>query len=144
MASFSISTNPKDFDFEVIYEFISQSYWAQGIPRETMKKAMDNSVCFAVFKQVGNTLAQVGFARVVTDKATFAYLGDVFVKPSEQGQGLSKKLMQAVSEHPELQGIRRFMLATSDAHGLYKQFGFTEVHNPEILMQIHNPNVYKD
>ena len=144
MTHFSVSTNPKDLDFEVIYAFISKSYWAQGIPRQTMQKAMDNSLCFGVLKQQGELTELVGFARVITDRATFAYLGDVFVKPSEQGQGLSKMLMQAVSEHPELQGIRRFMLATKDAHGLYKQFGFTAVDNPEILMQIHDPNIYKD
>lgn len=144
MANFSISTNPNDLDFEVIYEFISQSYWAQGIPRETMQKAMDNSLCFGVLKQQGEVTELVGFARVISDRATFAYLGDVFIKPNEQGQGLSKMLMQAISEHSELQGIRRFMLATKDAHGLYKQFGFTAVDNPEILMQINRPNIYQE
>lgn len=144
MASYAISTNPTDFDFEVIYHFISASYWAKGIPRETMAKAIENSMCFAVLKtlQTGE-VQQVGFARVITDKATFAYLGDVFIAPEEQGKGLSKKLMQAITEHTELQGIRRFMLATKDAHGLYQQYGFTAVSNPEILMQIHNPDIYQ-
>lgn len=143
MASYLISSDPKDFDFEVIYQFVSQSYWARGIPRDTLSKALDNSLCFAVLKQ-GDSDAQelVGFARVITDKATFAYLGDVFVTPTEQGKGLSKMLMRAVSEHKDLQGLRRFMLATRDAHGLYQQFGFTAVTNPEILMQIHDPDIY--
>lgn len=144
MANYSISTNVEEFDFEVIYKFISESYWAKGIPRETMQKAMDNSICFAVIKQSDNGVSElVGFARMITDKATFAYLGDVFVTPDEQGLGLSKMLMQAISEHPELQGLRRTMLATSDAHGLYKQFGYTDVANPEILMQKHVPDVYQ-
>lgn len=144
MANYSISTDVTKFDFDVIYNFVSESYWAKGIPRETMQKAIDNSLCFAVIKELSNGLTEsVGFARMITDKATFAYLGDVFIAPDEQGQGLSKMLMKAISEHPDLQGLRRTMLATRDAHGLYKQFGFSEVTNPEILMQIHVPDIYK-
>lgn len=140
MSEFFVSTNPDDFDFEAIYSFISDSYWAKGIPRQLLQKAIDNALCFAVIKD-GNTL--VGFARVITDKATFAYLADVFIAPEEQGLGLSKLLMKNICEHPDLQGLRRFMLATRDAHGLYKQFGFTEVEHPEWLMQVSRPNIYQ-
>lgn len=140
MHGFKITSNPEDLDIELIHGFISRSYWASGIPRVTLEKSIANSLVWGVYKDSGE---QVGFARVVTDKATFAYLGDVFVLDDYRGLGLSKALMQAVVSHPDLQGLRRFMLATSDAHGLYSQFGFQAVGNPEILMQIWQPGIYE-
>ncbi|WP_432454185.1 GNAT family N-acetyltransferase [Agarivorans sp. QJM3NY_29] len=137
---FQISTDPNDLDFEFIYHFISQSYWANGIPRETLKKAILNSLCFGVFETVGK---QVGFARLITDRATFAYLADVFIVESHRGQGLSKWLLEKIISHPELQGLRRMLLATRDAHELYAQYGFTAIENPESLMQIWQPKVYQ-
>lgn len=103
-----------------------------------VQKAFDNSLCFAAL--AGGE--QVGFARVVTDKATFAYLADVYVLPTHRGQGLSKRMMEAVHEHPELQGLRRFLLATRDAHDLYARFGFTPLSTPDSFMELHHPDVY--
>ncbi|MFW1262048.1 GNAT family N-acetyltransferase [Vibrio parahaemolyticus] len=140
MKGYTISTNNDDLDIEVIYQFISTSYWAQDIPRSTLAKALSNSFCFGVFDSTGS---QVGFARLITDKATFAYLADVFILESHRGQGLSKWLVQTIVEHPELQGLRRMVLATRDAHGLYSQYGFKAIENPEMLMQIWHPNVYR-
>ncbi len=126
-------------DFDVIFGYISQSYWAKGIPKSTMQKAIDNSLCFGVFSSSDE---QVGFARVVTDSATFAYLADVFVTKAHRGNGLSKRMMAAIVSHPELQGLRRMALATKDAHGLYQQFGFTPLNVPELFMEKHFPDVY--
>jgi N-acetylglutamate synthase-like GNAT family acetyltransferase len=140
MNGFSVSTEHKDLDFEFIYAFISDSYWAKGIPQDVLRKAIDNSLVFGVYTACGN---QVGFARVVTDKATFAYLADVFIDESHQGLGLGRLLMDNIASHPDLQGVRRFMLATRDAHGLYEKYGFKPVENPEILMQIWDPNIYQ-
>ena len=139
MKGFIISTDNSLIDFELVYSFISQSYWAKGIPVETMKKAIDNALCFGVYSTEGN---QVGFARMITDKATFAYLADVFILENFRGLGLSKFLVENIVSHPELQGLRRIMLATKDAHGLYKQYGFKEIEYPEVLMQIWQPDVY--
>lgn len=137
---YKFSSKLNDMDIEAIHRFISQSYWATDIPLETLRKAINNSLCFGAFTQSGD---QVGFARVVTDLATFAYLADVYVVEQHRGQGLSKRLMQHIVKHPELQGIRRMFLATSDAHGLYQQFGFEALQRPEIFMELHQPNVYK-
>ena len=139
MNGFEITSNPVDLDLNVVHAFVSESYWAKNIPLATLEKAISNSLVFGAYKTSGE---QVGFARVVTDKATFAYLADVFVLEECRGLGLSKLLMKSVSAHPDLQGLRRFMLATKDAHGLYSQFGFTHVENPEILMQIWQPGIY--
>ncbi|MFM2483513.1 GNAT family N-acetyltransferase [Celerinatantimonas yamalensis] len=141
MKGYKISTNIDELDFEVIYRFISESYWAADIPRNTLKKAISNSLCFGIFD---GSEAQVGFARLVTDRATFAYLADVFVIEAHRGQGLSKWLVEKIVAHPELQGLRRMVLATRDAHGLYAQYGFQPIENPEILMQIWQPNVYRE
>ena len=141
MNRFEITSNPTDLDLNVIHAFVSESYWAKNIPMATLKKAISNSLVFGAYKKSGE---QVGFARVITDKATFAYLADVFVLEECRGFGISKLLMQSVCAHPDLQGLRRFMLATSDAHGLYSQFGFTSVKNPEILMQIWQPEIYDE
>ena len=122
-----------------IHRFLSEeSYWAKGIPRATVERAIANSLCFGAFD--GD--AQVGFARVVTDRATYAYVGDVFVLPSHRGQGISKALMQAVRSHPELQGLRRWHLLTRDAHGLYAQCGFRALESPERHMEIAVKNAY--
>jgi len=123
-------------DFELIYNYLDkESYWAQGISPETLKKGIDGSMCFGIFKDD----KQVGFARVVTDNATFAYLCDVFVLPQHRRLGLSKWLMQTIVKHPELQGLRRWSLATADAQELYKQFGFSVVSRPERWMEIFTP-----
>ncbi|HAS8111404.1 TPA: N-acetyltransferase [Vibrio vulnificus] len=138
---FEISTDNNRLNFEVIYEFISHSYWSADIPKATLEKAISNSFCFGVYDPIGN---QVGFARLITDKATFAYLADVFIIESQRGKGLSKRLVETIVTHPELQGLRRMVLATRDAHGLYAQYGFKPVENPEILMQIWQPNIYRE
>ncbi|EJL6400756.1 GNAT family N-acetyltransferase [Vibrio navarrensis] len=141
MEEYRISTNQDDFDFEVIYRFISQSYWAKDIPKDTLQKALDNSLCFGVLERTGK---QVGFARLITDKATFAYLADVFIVEDSRGKGLSKSLIASVVSHPDVQGLRRMVLATRDAHGLCAQYGFKPIENPEVLMQIWQPNVYSE
>ncbi|TMN82659.1 MULTISPECIES: GNAT family N-acetyltransferase [unclassified Pseudoalteromonas] len=139
--NYSISTDKSKLNFNVIYNFIANSYWAKGIPKSVMQKAIDNSMCFGVYSAHNE---QVGFARVVTDNATFAYLADVFIIPHLQGRGLSKLLIKTIVEHPELQGLRRFLLATSDAHGFYAQYGFKPIDNPALLMQINPVNVYDE
>ncbi|BED89462.1 N-acetyltransferase [Pseudoalteromonas sp. MM1] len=136
---YTISTDKNKLNFNVIYNFIANSYWAKGIPKSVMQKAIDNSMCFGVYSAQNE---QIGFARVVTDNATFAYLADVFIIPDLQGNGLSKLLVKTIVEHPELQGLRRFLLATADAHGLYTQYGFKPIDNPALLMQINPENVY--
>ena len=139
-SSIAITNCLTEMDFHVIHDFICNSYWAQNIPDTTLIKALDNSVCFAALTEKRET---VGFARVITDKATFGYLSDVFVLPAFQSQGISRKLMDAVVTHPDLQGLRRFMLATKDAHGLYKKYGFIPVDDASPLMQIWQPDIYK-
>ncbi|MCG3731152.1 GNAT family N-acetyltransferase [Vibrio cincinnatiensis] len=141
MQGFEISTDNNRLDFKVIYEFISQSYWAADIPKAILERAISNSFCFGVYDPIGH---QVGFARLITDKATFAYLADVFIIESQRGKGLSKWLVETIVTHPELQGLRRMVLATRDAHGLYAQYGFKPVENPEVLMQIWQPNIYRE
>lgn len=136
---YTISTDKSKLDIHVIHDFISQTYWASGIPLATMQKAIEGAMCFGVF----HGEQQVGFARVITDKATFAYLADVFIIESHRGKGLSKWLVEIIVGHPDLQGLRRFLLATRDAHGLYRQFGFTVPESAENLMHIYNPGVYK-
>ena len=139
MKGINISTSHDDLDIELIHSFVANSYWAKNIPFSTLQKSIDNSLVFGAYANDGR---QVGFARVISDKATFAYLSDVFVIEKYRGQGISKQLMENISSHPDLQGLRRFMLATSDAHGLYSQFGFKSVENPEKLMQVLTPGIY--
>lgn len=134
-----VSTDPARLDMDAIYAFLSRVYWSEGIPRETLERAIRNSIPFGVYVEG----AQAGFARVITDCATFAYLADVFVLESYRGRGLSKLLMEAIMSHPDLQGLRRFSLATRDAHGLYRQFGFESPRMPERLMEIVDSDVYK-
>ena len=139
LGDYDISTDPARLDSAVIHGYLTQSYWSPGIPRAVVERAMANSMCIGLYRGA----EQVGFARVVTDKATFAYLADVFVLEPHRGKGLSKQLMAFIKSHPDLQGLRRFMLGTKDAHGLYKQFGFTELANPARMMEILQPDVYR-
>jgi GNAT superfamily N-acetyltransferase len=136
---FAITTSTEYFNVEYIHQFLSKSYWAENIPLEVVQKSIENSLCFGVF-HLGR---QIGFARMITDKATFAYLADVFIDEAYRGQGLSKWLMEEIMKHPDLQGLRRMMLGTKDAHGLYTQFGFVQLTNVDRWMQIHQPDIYK-
>jgi GNAT superfamily N-acetyltransferase len=136
--TFTITCDPAKMDRAVIAGFLASSYWAKGIPAATVERSLAHSLCFALL----NGDRQVGFARVISDYATIAYLGDVFVLPEYRGKGLSKWLMQCVTSHSDLQGLRRWILATGDAHGLYEKFGFTPLEKPEAFMERHNSNVY--
>lgn len=136
---FVISTDPERLDLDVIHGFLTTSYWAAGIPREIVAQAVRHSLCFGVYD--GGT--QVGFARVITDRATFGYLADVFVVPSHRGQGLSKWLMACIDEHPDLHRFRRWLLLTRDAHGLYRQFGWTSPAVPGSVMERWDPDIYR-
>ncbi len=138
---YSISTDPAKLDIDVIHHYLSvDSYWAQNIPIDVVQRSIANSFCFGVYHYD----QQIGFARMITDKATFGYLADVFVLPEHRGKGLSKWLIATIHAHPEMQGLRRWMLGTKDAHGLYKQFGWAPL--PEEIvprfMQLHNPDAY--
>jgi GNAT superfamily N-acetyltransferase len=135
---FEISTDPARVDVRTVHEFLTHSYWARGIPLETVQRSIANSLCFGIYHATG----QVGFARVISDRATFCYLADVFVVELYRGRGLSKWLMECIMGHPDLQGVRRWMLATQDAHGLYRQYGFTELKAPKRWMEIHRPDIY--
>jgi GNAT superfamily N-acetyltransferase len=136
---FIFSDKKELLDPEAIHHYLSvESYWAKGIPLDTVKRSIENSLCFGIYKGT----EQVGFARWVTDKATFAWLCDVYVKESYRGLGLSKKLMSFMIFHLDLQGLRTYRLGTLDAHGLYKQFGFEPIENPERLMAIVVKNPY--
>jgi GNAT superfamily N-acetyltransferase len=139
MWQYEISTDRNRLDVALIHGFLSSSYWARDIPRSVVEKSIQNSLCFGAF--MGDQ--QVGFARAITDFATMAYIADVFVVPDHRGRGVSKMLMRAIVEHPELQGLRRLLLATQDAHGLYAQFGFQALTHPEYFMSVHNPDVYR-
>lgn len=139
-----ISTDPARLDRELIHRFLSeQSTWAQGIPRATVERSIEHSLNFGGYLRADEGGQQVAFARVISDFATFAYLVDVFVVPEQRGRGHSRALMNAVLEHPDLQGLRRFMLATSTAAPLYAQFGFTPPARPQALMERHDPDVYR-
>ena len=128
----TISTDPARLDLDVIHEFLASSYWAAGIPREVVERAVRHSLCFGAYE--GGR--QIGFARVITDHATFAYLSDVFVLPSHRGRSIGKRLMAAIMADPSLHDLRRWTLFTRDAHGLYRQFGFEAARFPERLMEI--------
>jgi GNAT superfamily N-acetyltransferase len=134
---YTISTDRSRFDLEMIYRFLTTCYWALGIPRETVQRSIDHALCFGVF----DGEQQVGFARVITDRATYAYIGDVFILESHRGRGLAKRLMQAIMEHPDLQGLRRWSLVTNDAHGLYRQFGFGPLAAPHRYMELANLDI---
>jgi GNAT superfamily N-acetyltransferase len=140
LADYEISTDPDRLDIEVIHRFLAEdSYWSRGIPRSIVVRAIANSLCFGVYHRDG----QVGFARIVTDRSTFALLADVFILEPHRGKGLSKWLMHCVVEHRDLQGLRRLLLLTSDAHGLYSQFGFEPLGNPSRFMEVLRPDVYR-
>jgi GNAT superfamily N-acetyltransferase len=136
---FLVSTDPARLDVDVIHGFLTNCYWAKGIPREVVARSIQHSLCFGVYDGSG---VQVGFARVVSDFATVAYLGDVFILESHRGRGLSKWL-ECIMQHPALQGLRRWILLTRDAHVLYAQFGFTPVKTPERYMELHRPEIYE-
>ena len=136
---FIISTDKSRLQIEVIQRFLAEdSYWAQTRTLEQTRAAIENSLCFGLYHED----RQIGFARVVSDLATFAYIGDVFVLPAYRKKGLSKWLMEVMISHPQLQGLRRWILATQDAHGLYSQFGFHELKFPERWMERPAPNAY--
>jgi GNAT superfamily N-acetyltransferase len=137
---FLISTDPARLDLDVIYDFLTNCYWAKGIPRGVVARSIEHALCFGIYDGSG---AQVGFARVVSDFATVAYLGDVFVLESHRGRGLSKWMMECILKHPALQKLRRWILLTRDAHELYRKFGFTAVKSPERYMELHRPDVYE-
>jgi GNAT superfamily N-acetyltransferase len=135
----SVTTDRARLDVDLIHGWLSgESYWAAGIPRALVERSIEHSLCFGLLDDD----TQIGFARVVTDYATFAYLADVFVLPTHRGRGLSKLLMQAVREHPSLQDVRRWSLVTRDAHRLYEQFGFTPLANPQRHMELVRSNPY--
>jgi len=136
---FIVSTDKEKIDIAFVHNFLSQSYWAEGIPKSIVERSVKGSICFAVLLQT----KQIGFARVITDEATFAYLADVFIDPAYRGKGLSRWLMECILSHPGLQGLRRILLATRDAHGLYLKVGFEKLKSSEPWMQIHKPDIYK-
>lgn len=138
MTAYEITCDKSRLDIEAIHRFLAQSYWSPGIPRAVIERAIENSLCFGLLLE----RQQVGFARVITDKATFAYLADVYVLLEHRGKGLSLRLMEQIIRHPDLQGLRRFMLGTRDAHSLYEKFGFKPLAAPERVMEIHNPDIY--
>jgi GNAT superfamily N-acetyltransferase len=137
---FVISTDAARIDLDVVHGFLTNCYWAKGIPREVVARSIEHSLCFGVYDGTG---AQVGFARVVSDFATVAYLGDVFILESHRGRGLGKWMMECILQHPGLQDLRRWILLTRDAHALYAKFGFTPVKSPERHMELHRPDVYQ-
>jgi GNAT superfamily N-acetyltransferase len=133
---FLLSTDKSLLDFDIIYNYLDkESYWAKGIPVEKLKKAIEHSICFGVYHHK----KQIGFARVVTDQAVFAYIADVFILPAFRKKGLSKWLIQTIRNHPELQSLRRWVLATADAHALYSQFDFKVISSPDRWMEIYTP-----
>lgn len=133
-----VSTHRARLDLDVIHGFLTGCYWAKGISRERVARSIENALCFGIYAEG----KQIGFARVISDYATYAYLGDVFILEGYRGRGLSKLLMECIVQHPQLQGLRRWSLVTGDAHGLYAQFGFTRLEAPERWMEIHKPDVY--
>lgn len=135
---FTFSTDKSKLDPSVIHAFLTESYWSKGCSMDNVLRRIENSICFGVY----DNNQQVGFARVITDKTTFAYIADVFILESHRGQGLSKQLMAFILEQPDLQNLKRWLLATRDAHGLYTQFGFNSLSHPEVWMDILNPNAY--
>ena len=136
---FCISTNKEKLDLDAIHEFLStKAYWCLDIPKKTVATAIQHSLCFGVY----DNQTQIGFARIITDFSTIAYLGDVYILEAYRGSGLSKWLMETIMEHPDLQGLRRWILLTGDAHELYRKFGWTEIADATKWMELHNKNVY--
>ena len=147
--NYIISTDVSKLDVNIIHRYLSaESYWAKGIPKNIVEKSIANSLCFGLFYNDEQTIPngrQVGFARLVTDKATFAYVADVFILEAHRGKGLSKWLIKTIQLHPELQNLRRWLLTTKDAHGLYEQLGWKKIPDDYMyrFMMLHNPDVYK-
>lgn len=140
-SNFCISTDKARLDVEAIHEFLStKAYWCLNIPKGKVQTAIDNSLCFGVYERE----QQIGFARVITDYSAIAYLGDVYILEAYRGHGLSKWLIETIMAHPDLQGLRRWILLTKDAHGLYRQFGWTDIADPSKWMEVHNKNVYNN
>ncbi len=135
----AISTDPSRLDRSLIARFLAGSYWAKGIPREVVDRSIEGSLCFGLYQGK----EQIGFARVITDYATFAYLADVFVMEKSRGEGLGIWMMEVIMGHPRLQKLRRWMLATRDAHGLYEKFGWRSLEKPERMMEIVDPDIYE-
>ncbi|MGH7357153.1 MAG: GNAT family N-acetyltransferase [Candidatus Rokuibacteriota bacterium] len=133
-----VTTDPSRFDLDAIHGFLVNSYWARGIPRDVVARAIEHSLCFGALE--GDR--QVGFARVISDRATYAYVSDVFVLESHRGRGVGTRLMAAIMSHPDLQGLRRWTLFTRDAHGLYERYGFREGRHPERLMEVFDDHPY--
>lgn len=138
---YRVSNDSNEMDIQTIHAYIAETYWAKNIPIETFEKAFNNSLCFGVFTSDDK---QVGFARMITDHATFAYLADVYIEEAHQGKGLSKWLMKIIHDHPSLIGLRRIMLATKDAHGLYMKFGYTKLNDPSLIMENWSPDIYSN
>ena len=136
---FLISTDPTQLDVKAIHDFLTRCYWAEGIPLKVVERSIQGSLCFGLY----DGKIQIGFARVITDRATFAYMADVYVLEQYRGQGLGTWLVQCISAHPELQGLRRWCLLTRDAHGLYRKVGFTSPKDPGRYMEINHPDIYK-
>jgi ribosomal protein S18 acetylase RimI-like enzyme len=136
---FLVSTDPNRIQVEAVHRFLSQSYWAAQIPREVVARALQNSLCFGLYHQD----VQIGLARMITDRATFAYLCDVYVEPAWRRQGLAKWMLTCAFSHPDLQGLRRMNLVTRDAHDLYRSFGFTDLSQPGGHLEKRDPDVYK-
>ena len=136
---FTISTNPARIDLDLVHGFLTASYWAEGIPREVVRRSIEHSLCFGLYQEG----RQIGFARVITDRATFAYLGDVFVLEAFRGRGLARWLLEVVQAHPELQGLRRWVLLTRDAHELYQLAGWSSLATPDRYMERWFNDVYR-
>jgi GNAT superfamily N-acetyltransferase len=136
--AFTITCDPARIDRAAVHAFLTRSYWAEGISREVVDRSIEGSLCFALLADA----RQVGFARVISDQATIAYLGDVYVLPEWRGQGLGKWLIGCVMVHPRLQGLRRWILVTRDAHGLYAPVGFSALKSPDRYMELHRPDAY--
>jgi GNAT superfamily N-acetyltransferase len=140
MSRYQLLLGYENMDMGSIHAYLSSAYWSPGVPFEIVERAARNSLCVGVFEGQ----QQVAYARAVTDRATFAYLADVYVLEAHRGQGLSKAMLNALFKHEDLQGLRRMMLATRDAHALYRRFGFTELNSPAMMMELHRPNAYAE
>ena len=151
---FVISTDRARIDLDIIHGFLTNCYWAKGIPRDVVARSIEHSLCFGIYHEVGEKspllakparrgAPQVGFARVISDFATVAYLGDVFVLESHRGRGLSKWMMECIMQHPSVQGLRRWILLTRDAHELYAKSGFTSLKAPDRYMELHRADIYE-
>lgn len=139
---YCVSDDPARLDLEVVHGYLTRSYWAAGIPRELVVRSLANSLCLGLYRQDARA-AQVGFARAITDRATFAYLSDVFVLEAERGRGLARFLVECLQAHPELQGLRRWLLVTKDAQGLYERLGWRPTAAAGEIMEIVRPDPYR-